>query len=293
MSSESSSSSSSPPLSPKSFGRSNRGGNIHRMLGPDDFWDDRAKQFFAEDEADTAFNAELDPDAHYVDEVDEDFDVDESSAPSEDEEEEGGRRRKKKTVAPPKVIKPKKAETTTTTTTTTRKYQKTRVESSDRVVRTSTKQRTEETKVAEAFAKQTRRKNRKRERRMPTQDEILREADVTERLNIESLHQIRKWEEDEKERRRVKGPDTSGPRVIYHSKGSKTYITFKETKLPNIFETTTQPPPPPQPTHAPTTPQQPPQPPQPPTPQPPQSDESRSGRRIKKKKYDSDFIDYD
>jgi hypothetical protein len=57
---------------------------------------------------------------------------------------------------------------------------------------------------------------------------MLAEAVETERINVESLNAIRKWEEDEKARRKVKGPILTGPRVVYRSVGSRTVLTFRD-----------------------------------------------------------------
>ncbi len=208
----------------------------------DEFWDEQAQKFFAEEDNDAGFDVALDPDAKYVDRVDSDFDDDESDAGSESEQEEEkkakskagyvdprNRARKKvkveqptaPTVAPAMVpVEPVKKEK--------RVYKKKLVASSDRVVRRSTKQATEVANISEQLARKVRRKNVKRVVRLPTQAEILREADKTERKNIASLHAIRKWEEAEKLRRKPKGPVLTGPRVVYHSKGDKTFISFRD-----------------------------------------------------------------
>jgi hypothetical protein len=106
------------PLEPKVFGRSNRGNKIEvlgvflcvfffflfsgRMIqkmiatqpAADEFWDEKAQKFFAEEEGDDGFDVALDPDAKYVDKVDSDFDEDESSAESEEVEEEKAEKKK-------------------------------------------------------------------------------------------------------------------------------------------------------------------------------------------------------
>lgn len=68
---------------------------------------------------------------------------------------------------------------------------------------------------------------------------MLREAAETERINVASLHEIRKWEEEEKARRKTKGPVLTGPRVLYHSKGSADTLTFRDADgvLPAFFAT--------------------------------------------------------
>lgn len=120
------------------------------------------------------------------------------------------------------------------------KKQKT-ITTSDRKVRETTKMRTQiQNNELQERQSKPRRKNKKREWRQPTQAEILREAKETERKNTESLNQIRAWEEDEKARRKVKGPVLVGPRMIYHSKGPQTIITFKDcdaddSALPEYF----------------------------------------------------------
>ncbi len=221
----------------------------------DEFWDERAQAFFAEEEGDKGFDVALDPDAHYVDKVDSDFDEDESSAASESEAEEekgpkakssyvdprnrgGAKKKKQKTepaaaaAAPPPEAAPVAPSVVGVTGAPEKRekrvYRKKQVASSDRVVRTSTSKATEVANFSEKMFRKTRRKNAKRVVRVPTQAEILREADKTERQNIASLHAIRKWEEAEKLRRKPKGPVLTGPRVVYHSKGEKTFVTFRD-----------------------------------------------------------------
>jgi hypothetical protein len=109
------------------------------------------------------------------------------------------------------------------------------IEASDRVVRNSTKIRTEVANETAAIVKKTRRKNGKRKVRVYTQAEILKEADKTERENISSLHAIKAWEEQEKKRRKPKGPVITGPRVIYHSKEGVDTITFRECDGLNVL----------------------------------------------------------
>lgn len=197
-----------------------------------------------------------DPDANYVDEVDDDFDVDESSAEAESEGEEEKRPRSKQTYRDPKKrqLQQKRAkveqeennkleqqktgelidvvgEGGEPTEKKRRFYKKTVIAPSDRQVRVSTKLRTEEAKVV--VAKKPRKKHTRKVYVMPTQEEILREAKKTERKNIESLHAIRQWEEEEKARRKVRGPELTGPRMQYYSsaaKGGKTILTFKVRK---------------------------------------------------------------
>lgn len=115
------------------------------------------------------------------------------------------------------------------------------IAATDRKVRETTKVRTmmqnEEMKERQ---KKPRRKNKKRVWKQPTQAEILQEAKETERKNTESLHAIRQWEEEEKARRKVKGPVLTGPRVVYHSKGAKTTLIFRDCdddpeSLPDFF----------------------------------------------------------
>ncbi len=79
----------------------------------DEFWDEKAQKFFAEEDDDNVFDIALDPDAKYVDKVDSDFDEDESSAESEEVEEEKAVKKKqlyqdprnKKTQQPKKPAK--------------------------------------------------------------------------------------------------------------------------------------------------------------------------------------------
>lgn len=57
-------------------------------------------------------------------------------------------------------------------------------------------------------------------------------------MNTASLHAIRQWEEEEKARRKVKGPVLSGPREVYHTKEARTVLTYKdcdEEGLPVYF----------------------------------------------------------
>lgn len=210
---------------------------------PDEFWDEHGERF-ADEDNDQGFDVAKDPDAKYVDKVDDDFDIEESSADSEQVEEEKAPKAKQVYKDPRKkqqaVVKvqgeapvEKKAK---------RVYKKktTTVPSTDRVVRESTKQKTEiMNELVSSAMKKPRRKNKKRVVRTLTQKEILAEAKKTEKLNTESLNEIKAWEEEEKKRRKKKGPDITGPRVIYHSVGSKTVITFKDCDgglLPNYFK---------------------------------------------------------
>ena len=120
------------PLEPKTFGRRNRGLLVVSFLAPrltqtagrmiqkmiatqpagDEFWDERAQAFFAEEEGDKGFDVALDPDAHYVDKVDSDFDEDESSAASESEAEEEKGPKAKSTYVDPRNRGAKKKQKT-------------------------------------------------------------------------------------------------------------------------------------------------------------------------------------
>ena len=257
MSSDEGSSSSLEPLPDKKFERRNRGRMIQKMLAKapaaDEFWDEQAQQFFAEEDGDNGFDVQKDPDANYVDKVDEDFDESESEASSEHVDDEKSSRRKstyvdpRKRVVPPagpkKLVgvagqpeKPVKREK--------RVYKKTKVETSDRVVRGSTKARTEITNEVASMVQKTRRKNRKRIVRVMTQAEILRAADKTERENIASLNAIKAWEAEERNKRKPRAPVVSGPRVIYHSSQlntkCQTVLIWRDCDttnlLPKVFE---------------------------------------------------------
>lgn len=175
--------------------------------------------------------------------MDDDFDIDESSAESENVEEERAAKpkqlykdpRKKNQEGPTVVPAQKKAKTEK------RVYKKRKnlVASTDRVVRESTKQKTEiMNEQISSASKKPKRKNKKRVVRTLSQKEILAEAKITEKLNTESLNAIKAWEEEEKQRRKKKGPDITGARVIYHSVGPKTIITFKDCDgcLPECFK---------------------------------------------------------
>lgn len=63
-----------------------------------------------------------------------------------------------------------------------------------------------------------------------TQEELLEEAKITERLNLESLEYLEKLEE-EKKKFQLHKPQITGPRIIFYSKQGVDLLTFSD---PNI-----------------------------------------------------------
>ncbi len=106
---------------------------------------------------------------------------------------------------------------------------------SDRVVRTTTKDKTEETKKDQAkykLKKQKKKAERMKRRpkhtvRMPTQDELLEEAKITEEINKASLEYLTRMEEEKKKVTTTK-VTLKGPLIRFYSKGGVTTITFTD-----------------------------------------------------------------
>lgn len=70
------------------------------------------------------------------------------------------------------------------------------------------------------------------EYKLPSQEEMLREAEITARLNTESLYNLLQIEEERKQRVRERARQVyTGPAIRYHSKDGENKIIFTQTAV--------------------------------------------------------------
>lgn len=163
--------------------------------------------------------------------VDSDFSIDENDEPLSDHDEEAGKKRKRtgiNTKAYKEPIPPKKDDKTATGVVK-KKVSKvlkrkvrpkfTVLDSARKSIRASTAIKTQATKIRLKEMDDARKKKKKFvriEEYMPTQEELLEEAKVTEEENIKSLEKFLKLELEKKKTRPSKRI-FSGPMIRYHS----------------------------------------------------------------------------
>lgn len=171
------------------------------------------------------------------DEVDSDFDIDENDEPIDDagDEEEGKAKRPRRVVTkaykePPrptkkeKQSKPKNKEVSEKTVPGegwTSFTECSSVETGKKSVRTSTKLKTEETAMRIKIATKERESKKKKKTtdnyRKLTQEELLKEAVLTEKINLASLEKYQKLELEKAKKNKVVKETAKGPRIIYLS----------------------------------------------------------------------------
>ncbi|XP_053209633.1 vacuolar protein sorting-associated protein 72 homolog [Panonychus citri] len=210
--------------------RPNAGSKMNEMVNSNTETDDFYKQTyggFIEEEEDNEYQPEESDD----DVVDSDFDIDENDEPVEEDEEPQTKRTRrvvtKSYKEPPKEkVQIKKAPSTP-------KKQPVTVKESEKIenltgvksVRASTKLKSEETALRvkldsearkKAAAKKKNFKNHASWRKL-TQEELLKEAKLTEQINLKSLEKYRKLELEKAQKSKVVKEVDREDRIIYRS----------------------------------------------------------------------------
>ncbi|XP_059219274.1 vacuolar protein sorting-associated protein 72 homolog [Stomoxys calcitrans] len=209
--------------------RSNAGNRIAKLLNEeeeDEFYKTSYGGF--QEEAEDKEYVQKDEEE---DVVDSDFSIDENDEPISDQDEEAGKKRKRTGVNTKAYKEPKPAKKDEKSTTGPAKKRtpragrrKTRAkftvhDSARKSIRASTAIKTQATKIRLKEMDDARKKKRKVvrvEEYMPTQEELLEEAKVTEEENIKSLEKFHKMELEKKKTRPSKRV-FNGPMIRYHS----------------------------------------------------------------------------
>ncbi|XP_037826311.1 vacuolar protein sorting-associated protein 72 homolog [Lucilia sericata] len=209
--------------------RSNAGNRIAKLLDneeEDDFYKTSYGGFQEEEE-----DKEYEQKDEEEDVVDSDFSIDENDEPISDHDDEEGKKRKRTGVNTKAYKEPKPLKKDEKTATSPAKKKTTRalkrkirpkftvLDSARKSIRASTAIKTQATKIRLKEmddARKKKKKVKKLEEYMPTQEELLEEAKITEEENIKSLEKFQKMELEKKKTRPTKRI-FSGPMIRYHS----------------------------------------------------------------------------
>ncbi|GLV44000.1 YL-1 [Carabus blaptoides fortunei] len=179
---------------------------------------------FEEEADDNEFVAQED---EVEDEVDSDFSIDENDEPVSDNEEENSKKKRRLVTKAYKEPVPaqqkQKQKLKSPKPKTTAKARRERAQLNDSYERKSIRRSTAAKSAATAQRIKVRNQEQKRKPRrnredewIPTQDELLEEAAITEKENLQSLEKYQKLENEKKIKRAVKKTYT-GPMIRYHS----------------------------------------------------------------------------
>lgn len=157
--------------------------------------------------------------------VDSDFSIDENDEPVSDNEEQGPKRRKKvmtrsykePSKVPKKVVTPKKKILKSPTKTLAEKRAHHEAKKSLRKSTTAKSTATQHRLKARQEAERKKPKIVKNDDPIPTQEELLEEAERTEKENLLSLEKFRRMELEKKKVRPTKATTYTGPIIRYHS----------------------------------------------------------------------------
>ncbi|XP_075148406.1 vacuolar protein sorting-associated protein YL-1 [Haematobia irritans] len=209
--------------------RSNAGNRYSKLLNDveeDEFYK-TSYGGFQEEEEDKEYEQKDEED----DVVDSDFSIDENDEPISDHDEEDGKKRKRAGINTKAYKEPKPAKKDEKTTAGPAKKRTPKVsrrrtrpkftvlDSGRKSIRASTAIKTQATKIRLKEMDDARKKKKKVvrvEEYMPTQEELLEEAKITEEENIKSLEKFHKMELEKKKSRPTKRVFT-GPMIRYHS----------------------------------------------------------------------------